>query len=222
MGSEARERAVPQGDEAWFMLALLGITSFHGFTMMPFWGEWLTAIGSVLGKSNGFVASFTLSMLIALALPVVIYALAVAVALAAERNGATYRQLFAGFAFTALPLAFAYHLAHNMSHLVREGTNWAAAFTNPLGIGLAPLTMMEKHERMLNQVVPDEVLFTIQSGLLVLGFWLAVRIASNRAHELLGKETGASFIQRLPMLGFIVAITVMNIWLIAQDMEMRF
>ncbi|HSQ05476.1 MAG TPA: hypothetical protein VLN59_15660, partial [Burkholderiales bacterium] len=105
-----------------------------------------------------------------------------------------------------------------MGHLARESSDLIAAFGNPFGIGLQPLTMMEKHARMMNQLLPDDSLFGIQTGLLVLGFWLAVCIARNRAYDLLGEEKGGSVAQRLPMLAFIAAIAAMNLWLMAQDM----
>ncbi len=39
MGSEAADDARPLWDGAWFMLGLLGITSFHGLTMLPYWSD---------------------------------------------------------------------------------------------------------------------------------------------------------------------------------------
>lgn len=63
MGSEAREQAVPQWDAAWFMLVLVGITSFHGLTMIPRWNDWVMAIARTTGEMGDLYVSFTLGML---------------------------------------------------------------------------------------------------------------------------------------------------------------
>lgn len=222
MGTEARERARPKWDEAWFMVALLGITSFHGFTMMPFWNDWVTLVARKIGETGDHLLSFTLSMLGGFALPAVIYAVAISWVWLSAPRGTSYRQLFSGFAFAALPLAFAYHLAHNMSHLVRESADLASVVLNPLGAGLDPLSAAERHEQMLNPLLPEQAVFAAQAGLFVLGFWLAVRIARNRGTDMLGENGSATMGWLLPLLTFIGAITAINLWLTAQDMVMRF
>jgi polyferredoxin len=222
MGTEAKERARPRWDEAWFMLALLGITSFHGLTMLPVWGDWTALIAKAIGDSGHLLASFTLSMLAAFAAPALVYAAAIGWAHISAMRGVSYRQLFTGFAFTALPLAFAYHLAHNLGHLSRESGDFKSVFASPLGLGLDPLSVADRHERMMNVLIPDQVLFALQAGLLVLGFWLAVRIARNRIPELLGKGSHATAWRLLPMLAFASVITGMSLWLMSRDMVVRF
>ena len=221
MGTEARERARPKADEAWFMLALLGITTFHGFTMMPFWDEWVTFLAHAIGEHGNPIGSFPLSMLAALAAPVAIYAVAVGWTCLATPSVASYRQIFTGFAFVALPLAFAYHVAHNLGHLVRESGDIASVAFNPMGAGLGPLSAMEKHSRMMSLLLPEPLLFAAQAGLFVLGFWLATRIAQNRVRELL-PGNGYAATSLLPMLTFAGVVTALNVWLTAQDMVMRF
>jgi polyferredoxin len=222
IASEAGDQARPQWDGAWFMLALLGITSFHGLTMLPLWGEWVTAIAGVIGENGKPFVSFTLAMMGGFALPVLIYAAAVGWVRLAAPRGVSYKSLFAVFSFTALPLAFAYHLAHNMGHLIRETGDLLSLFLNPLGIGTEPLSMAERHEQMMTQILSDEVLFTIQCVLMVLGFWLAVQIVRRRGRDPSVNGDGLHGWRLLPMLAFISAITAMNLWLMSQDMEMRF
>ncbi|MDO8533330.1 MAG: hypothetical protein Q7S17_01120 [Xanthobacteraceae bacterium] len=103
-------------------------------------------------------------------------------------RGVSYKSLFAVFSFTALPLAFAYHLSHNMDHLMRETGDLLSLFLNPLGIGAEPLSMAERHEQMMAPLLPDEVMFTIQCALMVLGFWLAVQIARHRGPSVNGAD----------------------------------
>ena len=224
LGSEAidQDQARPHWDGAWFMLALLGITTFHGLTMMPFWGEWVLAIAGVIGETGKSLVSFTIGMFGSFALPVLIYVAAVGMTRLVDQRRASFKALFTAFAFAALPLAFVYHLAHNLDHLSRESVNVVAMLLNPLGTGLAPLSPGERHNQMMSPLFPDNVMFSMQAGLMVLGFWLAVQIVRHRARDQLSGGTVARGWRLLPMLVFMGAITAMNMWLMAQDMEMRF
>jgi len=221
-GSEAQDLARPQWDGAWFMLALLGITTFHGLTMMPFWGEWMSVIARAIGESGRPLASFTLGMIGSFALPVLIYGACVGALHLPVRGASSYQALFAAFSFVALPLAFAYHLAHNLDHLSRESIDVFSLLLNPLGSEAGPRTMAERHEQMMAPLFPDEAMFTVQAALMVLGFWLAVQIVRHRGRDRLAGGAALRGWRLLPMLAFIAAITAMNLWLMAQGMEMRF
>ena len=222
MGSEAKDQARPQWDATWFMLTLLGITTFHGLTMMPFWGEWVMAIAGLIGESGRPIISFTLAMLASFAVVALIYAIVVGVTYVANQRKSSFKALFEAFSFVALPLAFVYHLAHNLDHLSRESTNIIALIFNPLGAGLEPLSSFDKHEQMMNPLFPDYIMFTFQAALMVLGFWLAVQIVRHRGRGQLEASGASGGWRLLPMLGFIGAVTAMNLWLMAQGMIMRF
>jgi ferredoxin len=223
MDTEAKKAGTPGWDSAWFMLALLGITSFHGITMIPQWGEWLVAMARFTGETGSLFFSFATGMLASSALPVAVYAAAIWLVQLGGRGDASYKKLFGGFAFTALPLAFAYHLAHNMDHLIGEGGDVLRVLANPFGWGLAPLTSAQRHDIMMQQVVPETVMFALQAGFIVLGFWLAVQIARYQARKLIVADGLVDRMKKmLPLLGFFAAVTAANLWLLAQDMEMRF
>jgi ferredoxin len=224
MDTEARKAGTPGWDSAWFMLALLGITSFHGITMIPQWSEWLLEMARVTGETGRLFVGFAAGMLASTAAPVALYAAAIwLVHLGGQGGAGAYRKLFGGFAFTALPLAFAYHLAHNMDHLLGEGGDVLRVLGNPFGWGLAPLTGLARHQIMMQTVVPENVIFGLQAGFIVLGFWLAVQIARYQARKLLAPQGVVERVKKmLPLLLFFAAITAGNLWLLAQDMEMRF
>lgn len=222
MGSEAKGQARLQWDGAWFMLALLGITTFHGLSMMPFWGEWVMGIARFIGEGGRPLVSFTLGMLGSFAMVVLIYAVAVGMIHVANRRTTSYKALFSAFSFASLPLAFVYHLAHNLDHLSRETANVISLLLNPLGTGLAPLSSSDKHDLMMDPLFPDYVMYSLQATLMVLGFWLAVQIVRHRGQGHLDGGSGLSSWRLLPILAFIGAITAMNLWLMAQGMEMRF
>ena len=110
-----------------------------------------------------------------------------------------------------------------MDHLLREGGDVLRVLINPFGIGIRPLTSAERHDLMMQVVAPESVVFTLQAGFMVLGFWLAVQIARYQARRLVpGDGIAVRLKMMLPLLAFFAAITAGNLWLLAQDMEMRF
>ncbi len=219
-GEEAIYSARPHWDEAWFILGLVALTSFHGITMLPFWERWMSGLARFLGDSGQLLWSFTIGMAVSLLIPVAVFALAVFVTRWLSRLDMEFKRVFAVLAIAGLPLAFAYHIAHNINHLVRESNGIGSVLLNPLGIGTQPLTEAEMHMRHLQPLIHQDILFALQAGLLVFGFWMALRILRQRMLRLLGQDTFSN-IHLLPMLGFISSVTLFNLWLLMQPMIMR-
>jgi len=220
-GTEASQDARPHWDEAWFMLGLLALTLFHGLTMMPFWESWMTGLARRIGDSGQLLWSFSIGLTVSLVVPIGVYALAVWLTQRLVRVSLPFSRLFARLAFVAVPLAFAYHLAHNLNHLVRENDGLAALFTNPLGNGALPLSMAEKHARHLHLLIPQDMLFALQAGLMMLGFYLAVEVIRRRSMGLTVNQGAASRLRLLPLLAFTLLIHATSLWLLAQPMIMR-
>lgn len=216
---EALQGGRPHWDEAWFMVGLLALTAFHGITMMPFWETWMRGLARVIGDSGRLLWSFSIGLVSTLALVALLYGLAVWLTQRLARARLPYRRLFASLAFVTLPLAFAYHLAHNLNHLVRESAGFGELLRNPLGIGALPLTMAERHARHLHMLISQDTLFALQAGLMTLGFLLAVQIVRYRGRPLIGSAGGGW--RLAPMLLFAVGVTAFHLWLLMQPMIMR-
>ena len=138
---EAISSARPHWDEAWFMLILLALTAFHGLTMLSFWEDGMNALASYINDSGQLLLSFSSGLIGIIVLIAVIYSALIKII--ALLSGKPFKELFTTFAFINLPLAFAYHMAHNLNHLIREGRGLAEIFSNPLGTDALPLSMME-------------------------------------------------------------------------------
>jgi polyferredoxin len=222
ISSEAIQHARPHWDETWFMLGLLAFASFHGVTMLLMWDDWMSALASAIGDSARHLWSFSIGLGGSLLVTALLYA--VAVVLTSRLSGAIvpFKRLFCGLAFTALPLAFAYHLAHNLNHLARESAGFWEVFGNPLGIGAEPLSMLERSARYMAPLIPEDVLFVLQSGLIVFGFWIAVQVLRHRGRSLFPAGNALSGRRLLPMLAFVAGFTGFNIWLLMEPMAMRF
>lgn len=218
---EAIQSARPHWDEAWFMLGLLALTAFHGVTMMPFWEAWLSRLARLIGDSGQLLWSFSVGLGLSLLLPIALYTLMIGITHRLSGASVPFKRLFAALAFVALPLAFAYHLAHNLNHLVREGGGIGALFANPLGLGTQPMSAAEKHLRHMDPLLSQDILFALQAGLLVFGFWIALKILRHRARGLFPSRGRFTGWRMLPLMLFISGITAFNLWLLMQPMVMR-
>lgn len=214
---EAIQTARPHLDEAWFMLSLLALTGFHGLTMMPFFADRVKVLASVIGDSGRLLWSFSIMLFLCLLVPILIYALSIWITAKLARADIGFKKLFSGLAFTALPLAFAYHLAHNLSHLVRESDGLGGLITNPLGMGTQPLSMMEKHLHHMHLLFSQDLLFALQSGLMVFGFWISLRVIQHRGGSLINSARWPL----VPMILFVTLVSVYHLWLLMQPMVMR-
>ncbi len=214
---EVKQDARPHWDEAWFMLGLLALTSFHGITMLPFWFDSMSQLGGWIGDSGRLLFTFSAGMLLVILVPAGIYSLSAYWSYKWSGEVNHYRQVFSTLAFALLPLAFSYHIAHNLNHLVREPADWLSLFKNPLGAGMQPLSMDGKHERYMNMIVSQDTLSWIQAGLMLFGFWLAIQVVRYRGFAMYSETR----LWVLPVIVFAVMMHGFNLWLMAQPMTMR-
>ncbi len=217
---EALQDARPHNDEAFFMLGLMALTSFHGLTMLPYWQTLMSTLAQWIGESGQLLLSFSIGLLVSIVVPMVFYWVLIrwtCSLLGSDNKKQDLASLFSGFAFVSLPLAFSYHLAHNLNHLVRESSDLSALFANPLGVDALPLSMMEMHERHLQMIVPQELLFALQAVLIAIGFCLATLVIRYRGYRLFE----ARGLQLIPMLIFAITVTLCNLWMMMQAMQMR-
>jgi len=214
MATEAKISARPHWDESWFILGLLALTSFHGLSMLPFWEDWLLGIAAMLGESGQLLASFSLALFVFILIPVVVYC--VIIALTARSGAAThgFRHLFMTLIYTVLPLAFSYHIAHNLGHLVRESGGAGSVLMHPFGTDIPPA-------HHLDLLIPENILFTLQAGIMIFGIWMAIVILQHRGHHLYSETSLVKGWRFMPMLVFVSSVALFNTWLLMQPMTMR-
>jgi len=215
---EAMLDARPHWDEAWFMLALLSITLFHGLTMLAPWETAVRKLAVWLGDSGRLIPSFTLAMVVACSIPPLAYATVTALIHRLSGQTMRYRELFSGLAFVTLPLAFGYHLAHNLMYLNTETHGLSLVFTNPLGLHAAPLSSQVILAWMNHPLFAPWFLHLSQSLLILFGFWLAMLVLRHRARRLLTDVRR----QGWPLLIFALLVSGSELWMLSQPMSMRF
>ena len=221
VGDEITYSSRPHWDEAWFILGLLSLTLFHGVTMMPYWEGWMHGLAYFIGDSGRLLISFSLGMTAAMMIPVLIYVVCITWLKKMLGKEVEWRRIFSAMALSVLPLAFGYHLAHNLSHLVRESQGFGSVVLNPLGTDTLPLSMHEVHMRHMNPVISDNIVFTLQAILILFGFWLGLKILRYRLQQLSTENIKFSFKFYIPMWLFISLISMVSLWLLMQPMIMR-
>ena len=224
-GSDLHAVDRPRRDEAVLALVMLSLTSFHGLTMTPFWGEALAAARGVTGMR--YLPVFTIGMALVLILPALLYLLFSATLVRTTHpdggNGSFRPALWqaAGrYAYPLIAVALMYHLAHNAGHLLTEAGTLLPVLSDPFGsgrdlFGTAGFTAVP--------LVSPGFIWATQIALVLIGLLWALR-TTERAHRRLAGEWSLSGIPlraRVMTAAFLLMITISNLWLLAQPMEMR-
>ncbi len=213
-GADLSTLAKPRRDEALLAVVMLAMTSFHGLTMTPVWNRLLEEGRRQLGL--GPLAGFSIGMLFALVLPVLVFG---AVASAAARLGAigpNRGRFTAALAYPMVAVALLYHLAHNAGHFLVEGARIVPVLSDPMGRGW---DLFGTAGFAVAPIFPMEWIWVVQIALVLIGHWAATRAAVGMTDRFGDGEDrdGAAWLASLLVLAF----TAMNLWLLAQPMEMR-
>jgi len=218
---EAIESARPHWDEAWFMLILLTLTSFHGITMMEFWEDSLRNFAQIIGDSGQLLVSFSAGLVLSMLIPVGVYALVIEITRRWSNSGAEkklgFKKIFTSLVFVTLPLAFSYHLAHNLNHMIRESVGASQLFLNPLGNNVTYSGVADELLIKNSMLLSENTIFMLQALLMMFGFWIAIKVLQKRSEQL----NISRVLHLLPVLLFILAINSFHIWMLMQPMVMR-
>jgi len=205
-----------RADEAYLSLLMLSLTAFHGLTMTGAWARWMSGLERSLGC--GSIVAFTLGMLGLTCAPVLVYALLVVVSRwATGGTSVGYREYFIRYAYSLLPLALFYHLAHNCEHLLMEGARVVSLLSDPLGLGW---NLLGTAGWSLPPLLRLSSVWGLQVSLVLIGHVYGLWVAGKTARALFGDHRKAIWSQ-VPMLAAMVLFSVASLWLLRQPMEMR-
>jgi polyferredoxin len=215
-GAELAALPRPRRDEAWLALILVGLTTFHGFVMTPWWAR--LAEGAEAWAGLGPTAAFTALMAVAVSLPIGAYAGVAALARVWGRGGAQVARAapFTQYAFALLPVAFFYHLAHNAGHLFLEGGALLPALSDPLGWGW---NLFGTADILPGPLLAGPPLVALQVACLVVGQAYAALVALRVSRRLFAG--GRPALALVPVLVFSLLLSGLNLWLLGQPMVHR-
>ncbi|MBA2661947.1 MAG: 4Fe-4S binding protein [Bradymonadaceae bacterium] len=210
-------------DEAWLLLIIFVVTIFHGLAMIPLWTHHTIAplreqLVVWLGFDMGYLAVFSLAMSVFFAASIAAYALACqAMRLASGNAFYRFRDFFTAFAYPLLPVALAYHLAHNSLHFFYEGSKLVRLVSDPFGRGW---DLFGTAQNALTMLVPIQYLWIAQLALVIAGNLAAVWLVNRASHRMFGNRHQA-LRAAIAMIIFVAALSIAALWLLSQPMEMR-
>jgi ferredoxin len=213
----------PRRDEAWLCITLLALTLFHGLTMTTSWESFAPGQTSLLkwmhltwGTPSW--VNFTVGMVVATGSVVLAYwAGCMVSARLTSGSGVSARTLFLGYAFSLLPIALFYHLAHNSMHVLMEGGHIVPLLSDPLGRGTDYLGTASTR---VTALVSETPLGVLQVGLIIVGHVFGVVVAHRISRRIYRDERQATK-SLLPVTGMMVLLSVAALSLMVLDMNMR-
>ena len=222
-GSDLHKPSALRMDEAWMCVILLALTLFHGFSMTSAWqsfepGQWslMKWMATTLGTPPA--VNFTLGMVGLLAIPIGLYALSCRIAAQwTRRAGVSGRELFAQYAFSILPVALFYHMAHNAMHLLMEGGEIVPMLSDPLGRGDDLLSTAGVN---MGSLLSDEAIWYLQVGLIVTGHVFGI-VAAHRISRRLFPDVRNAVRSLVPMLAMMIILSTAGLSLMVLEMNMR-
>jgi hypothetical protein len=202
VGLRLPERALP-GVAAFVILVLAGVT-FDGLLETPLWLEIVrvTPVNQTLGV---------------LLLPVLFFGIYLGFVELSRvfggGRGTGFKQFAAAYAFSLVPIAIAYQMAHYYTYLLIQGQMIFSLVSDPLGWGWNLFGTAGFDPRY--GIVGASFVWYSQVALIVVGHVIAVYLAHYISLRLL-RDPGRAFRSQLPMLVLMVLYTITSLWILAQ------
>lgn len=173
-------------DESYLAVALVGLTLFVTAQMLTGWPDWTEAVARWLPEGVrstfkpvtylGFVESGLLLGGSLLVIPLLVLGGAAVANRLAGESGLGLRRTFVLFGYMFIPIGLGMHLAHNLAHLLLEGSGIVPAAQRALAL-YTPLSLGEPNWQ--SAPAPAAVVGLLQMAVLVAFFVLSL-IAGHR------------------------------------------
>ena len=198
------------------LVVMIGTVAFDGASegrpwtdMAPDIQDFFTSIGFSLGTA--LELTFTVGMLIGLALVAAIYLLGIVGVRTVD--GRPFGKVAQSYMHTLVPIAAAYVIAHYFSLLAYNGQAIAYLASDPLGEGS---DLFGTADATIDYgVIGATAIWYVQVGVLVAGHVCGLVLAHDRALALYGKARAATTSQYW-MLAVMVAFTTGGLFLLSQ------
>ncbi len=199
-----------------FVLFMLASTGFDGLRETV-----------IFGRLEGLMPNFISSVpnlfetLVMALLPFALLAFYVACMTTIKRlvkTNLSTMQLAYGFAFSLVPIAIGYNIAHYFTLLLLPGQTIIKTLSDPFGYGwnLLGTAAYELNSTFLGAFA----VWYIQIALIVVGHIAAVYIAHTQALKLFNVRKNA-LVSQYPMLILMVLYTIGSLWIIAQPIAVE-
>jgi hypothetical protein len=198
-----------------FILLMLSTVTFDGIMATPAWAQLEDALFNLLPGPGAarLVAAQTMGLIAFPLLFLGVYLLVVRLMILVGSAGTSVGALAPLFAFTLVPIAIAYHLAHYLSFLVIQGQLIIPLASDPFGFGWN-LFGTAGYRINIGAVGARFAWFTAVIAI-VTGHIIAVYLAHVLAILRLGRGAPALRSQ-YPVTALMVGYTMVSLWILAQ------
>lgn len=213
VGLSRVERVTPAG-LAFVVFMLAGVT-YDGLSATPL-GEEVRRLSSPLTKalgSRGDLAVGTLGLVAVPLLFLAAYASFVKLSQLLSGGGTRFGQLAAAYAYSLVPIALAYQVAHYYTVLIFNGQIAIVQVSDPLGRGWN--LFGTAGYQVNNAVLGAAFVWYSQVALIVAGHVIAVYLAHVISLRQV-KDSRRALRSQFPMLALMVLYTVLSLWIISQ------
>lgn len=196
----------PRLDAAFLAVVIMGIVFVQNITMLKIWDGMLTWLENVTGTEN-YAVTFTITFIIAMAIPVVL--LAITGGVAKIFNKASIKENFTKYGYAIIPLDMAAHIAHNLFHLLAEGKSVFYTFIELFGIEV---------QHTSSAILDDPTIQALQFILIGIGtlgsIYTVYKISKNNYES---KKISVTIVYTV----ILILLAVVNILLFSLPMAMR-
>lgn len=204
-----------------FILFMLSSTAFDGFSSTIPWLRLSyrleTVVGGLLGENSllTFQGVKTLGLAASPIIFLYIYLALITLAKLITKSQQTIAELALQFAFTLIPIALVYNVAHYYSLLLTEGQNIIRLVSDPFGFGWNLLGTANFISNI--GIVGASFVWHSQVLIILLGHVIAVFLAHLVALRIFPSHHKA-LISQFPMLALMVIYTITGLWILSQPL----
>jgi len=205
-----------------FVLFMLSSTAFDGFRETQSWWDLyfnaLAPVQNLLGDNAPAILS-TLGLIAAPLVFLSLYLLLIWLMKVIVGIKTSFKDLVFSFAFSLIPIALVYNIAHYYTLLAIQGQAIISLISDPLGIGWNLFHTKDFLPNIglisVNSIWHSQVLF------ILVGHIAAVYLAHIVAIETFPTHRKA-ILSQFPMLALMVAYTVAGLWILSQPLTSGF
>lgn len=224
------EKPATHSSEVMFILFMLSSTAFDGLHATRWWSElyWIDGFALLspwLGSNivtayptlkAGLVVFETLALLLSPLLYFVLYVLCLWLAKRLLKSSVSLRELTYRFAYALIPIAVVYHASHYFTLVITQGSQLPRLASDPFGWGWNIFGTASANPWI---ILPEmNWVWHSQVVLILLGHIAGVYAAHQEALRCFATPRQA-MLSQLPMLVFMMALTVFGLWILAQPLS---
>ncbi len=200
-----------------FIIFMLSSTAFDGFratsTWIRFYYNNLAPLENFLGNSGSQIIQ-TILLLLSPLFFLNFYLIAIWLMKLFSRSALSVRNLTLHFAFSLIPIALAYNVAHYYTLLLIQGQSIIPSLSDPLNLGWNLFGTADYQTNV--GLLGASFVWHSQVFIIIIGHVLAVFLTHMMALKIFNRKQ--AFISQIPMLFLMVLYTVTGLWILSQPL----